>query len=35
MPYNFEEDILNQAKVLEAHRISNNERRFVTLDEIS
>ena len=35
MQYNFEEDLLNQAKVLEAHRISNNKRRFITLDEIN
>ena len=35
MQYNFEEDLLNQAKVLEAHRISDNEKRFIRLDEIN
>ena len=33
-PYNFEEDLLNQAKVMEAHRLSNKENRFVNLSEI-
>jgi len=32
--YNFEEDLLNQAKVMEAHRLSNKENRFVNLSEI-
>jgi len=31
---NFESDLLNQAKTMEAHRISSNEKRFVSLDEI-
>ena len=31
---NFESDLLNQAKTMEAHRISSNEKRFVCLDEI-
>ncbi len=31
---NFENELKNQAKVMEAHRISNNEKRLVTLDEI-
>ena len=33
--FNFEEELINQAKVMEAHRISSNEKRFVTLDEIN
>jgi len=33
--FNFEEDIKNQAKVIEAHKISSKEKRFVSLDEIS
>ena len=33
-PYIFEEDLLNQAKVMEAARISNKEKRFVKIDEI-
>ena len=33
--YDIEEELLNQAKVLEAHRISNKERRFIKLDEIN
>ena len=33
--FNFEEELENQAKVMEAHRISFNEKRFVTLDEIN
>ena len=32
--YNFENDLLNQAKVMEACRISNNEKRYVEIDEI-
>jgi len=32
--YNFEEDLLSQAKVMEAHRLSNKENRFVNLSEI-
>jgi len=32
--YNFEEDLLNQAKVMEACRISNNEKRYVEIKEI-
>jgi len=32
--YNFEVDLLNQAKVMEAHRLSNKENRFVNLSEI-
>ena len=34
-PFNFEEELENQAKVMEAHRISSNEKRFVSLDEIN
>jgi len=33
-PFNFEEDILNQARVMDAHRISSSEKRFVYLDEL-
>jgi len=33
--FNFEEELKNQAKVMEAHRISSNEKRFVSLDEIN
>ena len=33
--FNFEEELENQAKVMEAHRISSNEKRFVTFDEIN
>jgi NDP-hexose-3-ketoreductase len=33
--YNFEDDLLNQAKVMEAHRLSNKENRFVHLSEIT
>ena len=33
--FNFEEELVNQAKVMEAHRISSNEKRFVRLDEIN
>ncbi len=32
--YNFEEDLINQAKVMEAARLSNNEKRFVEINEI-
>ncbi|MDC3254695.1 Gfo/Idh/MocA family oxidoreductase [Nitrosopumilus sp.] len=32
--YNFEEDLLNQAKVMEACRVSNNEKRYVEIKEI-
>ena len=32
--FNFEEDLLNQAKVMEACRISNNEKRYVEIKEI-
>ena len=32
--FNFEEDLKNQARVMEAHRISSEEKRFVPLDEI-
>ena len=31
---NFENDLLNQAKTMEAHRMSANEKRLVSLDEI-
>lgn len=31
---NFEKELENQAKVMEAHRLSNQEKRFVNLDEI-
>ena len=33
--FNFEEELKNQAKVMEAHRISSNEKRFVSIDEIN
>ena len=33
--FNFEEDLKNQARVMEAHRVSSEEKRFVYLDEIS
>jgi len=33
--FNFEEELVNQAKVMEAHRISSNEKRFVSLNEIN
>ena len=33
--FNFEEELENQAKVMEAHRISSNEKRFVSIDEIN
>jgi len=32
--FDFEKDLLNQAKVMEASRISNNEKRFVKIEEI-
>lgn len=32
--YNFEEDLINQAKVMEAARISNHEKRYVKINEI-
>ena len=32
--YNFEEDLLNQARIMEACRISNNEKRYVETKEI-
>jgi hypothetical protein len=33
--FNFEEELENQAKVMEAHRISSNEKRFVSLNDIN
>ena len=33
--FNFEEELENQAKVMEGHRISSNEKRFVSFDEIN
>ena len=32
--YNFENDLLNQARVMEAARISNNKKRYVRIDEV-
>jgi predicted dehydrogenase len=32
--YNFENDLLNQARVMEAARISHNEKRYVMVDEV-
>ena len=32
--FNFEVDLLNQAKVMEACRVSNNEKRYVETKEI-
>ena len=32
--FNFEVDLLNQAKVMEACRVSNNEKRYVEIKEI-
>ena len=32
--YNFESDLLNQARVMEAARISNNKKRYVRIDEV-
>ena len=34
LQYNFEEDLLNQARVMEAARISNKEKRYVRIDEV-
>ena len=34
-PFNFEEELKNQARVMEAHRVSSKEKKFVSLDEIS
>ena len=34
-PFNFEIDLLNQAKIMDAHRISSKEKRFVELDQIT
>ena len=34
-PYNFENDLLNQAKLMEAIRISNKEKRIVYLSEFN
>ena len=34
-PYNFEEDLLNQAKLMESIRISNKEKRIVYLSEFN
>jgi len=33
--FNFERDLLNQAKIMDAHRISSKEKRFIELDEIN
>ena len=33
--YNFEEDLINQAKIMEACRISNDEKRYVEIKEIN
>ena len=33
-PFNFEKDLLNQAKVMEAARISEHEKRYVEINEI-
>jgi hypothetical protein len=33
--FNFEEELKNQARVMEAHRVSSKEKRFVSIDEIS
>ena len=32
--YDIEKDLINQARVMEAHRISSEEKRFIPLDEI-
>ena len=32
--YNFEDDLFNQARVMEAARISNKEKRYVRIDEV-
>ena len=34
-PYNFEDDLLNQAKLMESIRISNKEKRIVYLSEFN
>lgn len=34
LQYNFEDDLLNQARVMEAARISNKEKRYVRIDEV-
>ena len=34
-PFNFEEELLNQAKVMEAHRLSNLNHKEKYLDDIS
>jgi hypothetical protein len=33
--FNFEKDLENQAKVMEAHRISSQKKKMVFLDEIN
>ena len=33
--FNFEEELLNQAKVMEAHRLSNSSHKEKYLDDIS
>ena len=33
-PFNFEEELLNQAKVMEAHRLSNSSHKEIWLSEI-
>jgi len=32
--YDIEKDLIDQARVMEAHRISSEEKRFIPLDEI-
>ena len=32
--FNFEKDLLSQAKVMEAARISNKEKKFILLDDL-
>ena len=34
LQYNFEDDLLNQARVMDAARISNKEKRYVRIDEV-
>ena len=34
-PYNFEKDLLNQAKLMECIRISNREKRLVFLSDLN
>ena len=34
-PFNFEEELKNQARVMQAHRVSAEEKRFVCLNEIN